>query len=123
MADPAAVEDDAVAQQCPLTALDELADGEFDLTGSVSLGPPQRRTSRPKWVSTVMPGMSKALPRITLAVLRPIPGRLTTVHRGRYLTVEPIDECLAKADQRVGLVAVEAGWSDQFLEFGRLAPA
>ena len=34
----------------------------------------QRRTSRPKWVSTVMPGIPNALPRITFAVLRPIPG-------------------------------------------------
>jgi hypothetical protein len=47
-------------------------------TGSSSWVQPQRRTSLPKCVSTVMPGMSKALPRMTLAVLRPMPGSLTS---------------------------------------------
>ena len=46
-------------------------------TGSVSAVHCQRRTSRPKWVSTVIPGTPKALPRITLAVFRPIPGSVT----------------------------------------------
>ena len=47
------------------------------LTGSVSAVQPNRRTSRPKCVSTVMPGTSNALPSTTLAVLRPTPGRVT----------------------------------------------
>ena len=47
------------------------------LTGSVSSVQPNRRTSRPKWVSTVMPGTPNALPSTTLAVLRPTPGRVT----------------------------------------------
>src|SRR5579859_5660927 len=47
------------------------------LTGSVSVVQPKRRASRPKCVSTVMPGMPNALPSTTLAVLRPTPGRVT----------------------------------------------
>ena len=46
-------------------------------TGSSCSVQPKRRDSRPKWVSTVMPGTSKALPRMTLAVLRPMPGSVT----------------------------------------------
>ena len=45
------------------------------LTGSSSVVQPNRRDSRPKWVSTVMPGTPKALPRTTFAVLRPTPGQ------------------------------------------------
>jgi hypothetical protein len=48
------------------------------LTGSSSAVQPQRRTSLPKCVSTVMPGTLNALPRMTLAVLRPMPGSLTS---------------------------------------------
>ena len=47
------------------------------LTGSVSSVQPNRRDSRPKWVSTVMPGMPNALPSTTFAVLRPTPGSST----------------------------------------------
>ena len=39
---------------------------------------PNLRASRPKCVSTVMPGMPKALPSTTFAVLRPTPGRVTS---------------------------------------------
>ena len=46
-------------------------------TGSTLVVQPNRRASRPKWVSTVMPGMPKALPSTTLAVFRPTPGRVT----------------------------------------------
>lgn len=46
-------------------------------TGSSSVVQPNRRARRPKWVSTVIPGTPKALPRTTLAVLRPTPGRVT----------------------------------------------
>ena len=48
------------------------------MTGSVSSVHFQRRTSRPKCVSTVMPGMPNALPSTTLAVLRPKPGSVTS---------------------------------------------
>ncbi len=47
-------------------------------TGSSSAVHRQRRTRRPKCVSTVIPGMSNALPRTTLAVLRPTPGSVTS---------------------------------------------
>ena len=47
------------------------------LTGSSSSVHPNRRTSRPKWVSTVSPGTPNALPSTTLAVLRPTPGSVT----------------------------------------------
>ncbi|RPK90681.1 hypothetical protein EES47_07935 [Streptomyces sp. ADI98-12] len=46
-------------------------------SGSVSSVHFQRRTSRPKWVSTVRPGTPKALPSTTKAVLRPTPGSET----------------------------------------------
>ena len=51
------------------------------LTGSVRSVHPNRRASRPKWVSTVIPGIPKALPRTTLAVLRPTPGSFDQVRR------------------------------------------
>jgi hypothetical protein len=41
----------------------------------VDLGGPLPAADEPaKWVSTVSPGTPNALPRMTLAVLRPIPG-------------------------------------------------
>ena len=43
-------------------------------TGSFSLVQPNRRESRPKWVSTVIPGISNACPRTTFAVFLPTPG-------------------------------------------------
>ena len=46
-------------------------------TGSSESVQPKRLASRPKWVSTVMPGMPKALPSTTLAVFRPTPGSVT----------------------------------------------
>ena len=46
-------------------------------TGSVLAVQPNLRASRPKWVSTVIPGMPKALPSTTFAVFRPTPGRVT----------------------------------------------
>src|SRR4029079_10812462 len=51
------------------------------LTGSVSSVQPKRRQRRPKWVSTVMPGMPKPLPSTTFAVLRPTPGSVTRSSR------------------------------------------
>ena len=63
------------------------------LTGSVWAVQPKRRASRPKCVSTVMPGMPKALPRTTLAVLRPTPGRVDeVVEPGRNLAAVALDE-------------------------------
>ena len=71
------------------------------LTGSVSSVQPNRRTSRPKWVSTVMPGTPNALPSTTLAVLRPTPGQRDEVGEPRrHLAVEALDEGGAELDQR-----------------------
>src|SRR5207245_8250392 len=46
-------------------------------TGSRVATSPSRLVSRITWVSTAKPGESKPAPRITFAVLRPIPGLLT----------------------------------------------
>ena len=46
--------------------------------GPRSVVQPNRRDSRPKCVSTVMPGMPNALPSTTFAVLRPTPGSVTS---------------------------------------------
>ena len=89
------------------------------LTGSSSAVQPQRRTSRPKWVSTVMPGTSKALPRMTLAVLRPMPGQLDQLVEGvRQHAVVLLDDGRAQPDQRGGLVPEEPGGPDHLLELG-----
>ncbi len=78
------------------------------LTGSVSLVQPKRRASRPKWVSTVMPGMPKALPSTTLAVLRPTPGSLTrSSRRGGTSPPWSLDQRCAELEQRLGLGAEE----------------
>src|SRR5690606_41235573 len=50
-------------------------------TGSVSSVQPKRRTRRPKWVSTVMPGRSTALPSPTVAVVRRARGAVAGASR------------------------------------------
>ncbi len=47
------------------------------LVGSVLVVQPNLLDSRPKCVSTVMPGIPKAFPSTTFAVFRPTPGRVT----------------------------------------------
>ena len=87
------------------------------LTGSDCSVSPQRRTSRPRWVSTVMPGTPNAWPSTTFAVLRPNPGRRHQLRQGaRHLAVEPLDERLTETDDRVRLVPEEAGRLDQLLQ-------
>ena len=51
--------------------------------GAVSLVQPKRRDNRPKCVSTVIPGVSKAWPKTTFAVLRPTPGKVINSSRVR----------------------------------------
>ena len=46
-------------------------------SGSEAAVQPNRRANRLKWVSTVIPGIPKALPSTTFAVLRPTPGSVT----------------------------------------------
>src|SRR6266705_2496334 len=53
------------------------------LTGSVSVVQPSLAASRPKWVSTVMPGTPNAFPSTTLAVFLPTPGSVTRSFRRR----------------------------------------
>ena len=93
------------------------------LTGSVWVVQPKRRASRPKWVSTVMPGMPKALPSTTLAVLRPTPGSVDEVlEAGRYLAAVPLDQRGAELEQGLGLGAEEAERADDLLEVVALGP-
>ena len=66
-----------------------------------------------------MPGMSKALPRMTLAVLRPIPGRATSSSSVCGSTPSCFSTTAApEPDQRRRLVAVEARGVDQLLQLG-----
>jgi endonuclease-3 len=46
--------------------------------GSLCFVSPSRPDMRPTWVSTTTPGVSKAAPSTTLAVLRPTPGSATS---------------------------------------------
>ena len=51
-----------------------------------------------------MPGIPKALPSTTFAVLRPTPGKRDEVlEPPRHLAAEPLAEGLAKTDQLVVL--------------------
>ena len=87
------------------------------LTGSVSSVQPKRRASRPKWVSTVIPGMPNALPSTTLAVLRPTPGSSTrSVRRGGTSPPWSLDQGRGQLQQRLGLGPEEAERTDQPLE-------
>ena len=89
------------------------------LTGSVSSVHRQRRDSRPKCVSTVMPGMPKALPSTTFAVLRPKPGSVTS--SARVCGTSPSNRSTSawpSLISDVGLVPEEAGRLDQLLELG-----
>ena len=64
-----------------------------------------------------MPGMPKALPSTTLAVLRPTPGRVDqVVEPARHLAVVPLDEGGAQLEQRLGLGAEEPERADDPLE-------
>ena len=47
-------------------------------TGSADAVSLRRAASRVTWVSTAKPGLPKATPRTTLAVLRPTPRRVTS---------------------------------------------
>ena len=83
------------------------------LTGSVSVVQPKRRASQPKCVSTVMPGMPKALPSTTLAVLRPTPGRVTrSFSRGGTSPPNRSHSAWPSPIRRVRLGAVEPGGLD-----------
>ena len=88
-------------------------------TGSSSWVQPSRRASRPKWVSTVMPGTPKALPSTTFAVLRPTPGSVTR-SRSRLGTSppKPLAERLPEAQDASRLGAEEAGRLDHRLQLG-----
>ena len=119
MAAPPAVPDDVVAELGPVLRRKSAPTAASTLTGSVSVVQPKRRTSRPKWVSTVMPGTPKALPSTTLAVLRPTPGSVTSSAIVlRHLAAEPLGERRAQLDQGVGLGPEEAGRLDHLLELG-----
>ena len=88
-------------------------------TGSSLAVQPNRRDSRPKCVSTVIPGMPNALPSTTLAVLRPTPGqRDQVVEPARHLAAEPLDERRAEPDRAFRLGPEEPGRLDQLLELG-----
>ena len=93
------------------------------LTGSGPSVQPNRRASRPKCVSTVMPGMPKALPSTTLAVLRPTPGSVTrSSSLPRHLAAEPLARAPApRPISAGGLGAEEAGRLDDLLELLRSA--
>src|SRR5579875_575399 len=71
-----------------------------------------RRASRPKWVSTVIPGMPYALPSTTFAVLRPTPGSVTISsrvrgtsppNRSRSAAASPITDLVFARKNPVGL--------------------
>ena len=122
MADPAPVEHHPVRQHGPVPRLEQLGDVEFDLrTGSSDSVQPKRRASRPKCVSTVIPGMPKALPSTTLAVFRPTPGSVTrSSSRPRHLAVVLVHEPVAQGQQVPGLGAEEAGGLDDGFQLGRI---
>ena len=101
VADPPAVEDHPMRQHRPVPRSISAPTACSTLTGSRSVVHAQRRTSRSKCVSTVMPGTPNALPSTTLAVLRPTPGSVTrSVHLARHLAVEPLHQRVAETDQR-----------------------
>ena len=78
-------------------------------TGSVWRVRPSRRDSRPTCVSTVMPGVPKASPRTTFAVLRPTPGSVTRSSSVvRHLAAESLDDRRAAGADVLRLVLVEA---------------
>ena len=88
------------------------------LSGSVSVVHPNRRTSRPKWVSTVMPGMPKRVAEHHIGGLPADAGEGHQVfHPLRHFTAEALGQRGPKLDQGVGLGPEEAGGLDQLLQF------
>ena len=89
------------------------------LTGSVSSVQPNRRASRPKWVSTVMPGTSEGVAEHDVGGLAADAGqRDQVVEPARHLAVEALEQGGRELEQRVGLGPEEAGRLDQRLELG-----
>ena len=116
-----AVEDHPVRQHRPVAlARTARATSCSTTTGSSLAVQPNRRESRPKWVSTVIPGMPKALPSTTLAVLRPTPGSVTSsLEPARHLAAEVRRPAPAPSLTRVSrLRPEEPGRLDQLLELG-----
>ncbi len=83
-ANPSPMVNHSVAEGNPLPAgADSSIKSRSTFTGSVCLVSPRRMLSRPTCVSTTTPdGMPKAVPRTTLAVLRPTPAKLDQRLRG-----------------------------------------
>ena len=68
-----------------------------------------------------MPGMPKAFPRMTFAVLRPTPGSAVELLEGaRHLAAVPRGDAPGGGDDVRRLVAEEAGGADLPLELGRV---
>src|SRR5262245_52336017 len=75
-----------IRRPCQISRCDSIVHSDFGIsdptscstfTGSSELVQPKRRASRPKCVSTVIPGIPNAFPSTTFAVFRPTPGSVT----------------------------------------------
>jgi hypothetical protein len=104
VADPAAVEDHPVAEHRPVRLGQQLGDLRLDLHRVLRGGPPKRRTSRPKCVSTVSPGRR----RRCRAPRWPSCGRCRQQHQvlepAGDLTAVPLDQRGARAVRLVVLL-------------------
>ncbi len=120
VAGAAAVEDQPVRQHRPVAlARTGRPTSCSTLTGSSCSVQPKRRASRPKCVSTVMPGTPKALPSTTFAVLRPTPGSVTrSFSRPGTSPSKRSTSAAPEGDERVRLGAEEAGGPDHLLQLG-----
>ncbi len=88
------------------------------LTGSSSAVQCHRRTRRPKWVSTVIPGTSNALPKIDVGGLATHTGqRHELFHGARKFAVEALDQGLTEANQRRRFIVKKTGRANKCFEF------
>ena len=90
-------------------------------TGSFWRVSPSRRLTRATWVSTTIPeAMPKAVPRMTLAVLRPTPGSSTSCSSlVGHLAVVLLDQHAAGGLDVLGLVAEKAGALHGLFQLGQ----
>ena len=121
MADPTTVEDHPVTEQRPVAALNKLTNRVFHLD-RIGLFGPSPTPDQPAEVGIDgNAGDAESVAEDHIGGLASDAGQGDQLIQGRgHLTVESLDKLSPEPDQRVGLVAVEAGGPDELLKFGAI---
>ena len=110
-----------MTEQCPVASLNELPHRVFHLD-RIGLFSPLPTPDQPAEMSIDgNAGGAECVAEDHIGGLAPDAGQGDQLIQGRgHLTVESLDKLSPQPDQRVGLVAVEAGGPDELFEFGTI---